>query len=64
MSASPQGRGVIGGVAGRLTNLALLVLIVAAFASGVLMWAVGSGWGRWPTIVHGAAGVAVVVMAP
>ncbi len=51
-------------MAGRRTNLALLLLIVAAFASGLLMWAVGSGWGRWPTIVHGAAGIAVVVMAP
>ncbi len=51
-------------MAGRRTNLALLLLIVAAFASGVLMWAVGSGWGRWPTIVHGTAGVAIVVMAP
>ncbi len=51
-------------MAGRRTNLALLLLIVVAFASGVLMWAVGSGWGRWPTIVHGTAGVAILVMAP
>ncbi len=51
-------------MAGRRTNLALLLLIVAAFASGVLMWAVGSGWGRWPTIMHGTAGIALVVMAP
>jgi DMSO/TMAO reductase YedYZ molybdopterin-dependent catalytic subunit len=51
-------------VAGRRTNLALLLLIAGAFVSGVLMWAVGSGWGRWPAVVHGAVGVAVVVMAP
>ncbi|HEX2042202.1 MAG TPA: molybdopterin-dependent oxidoreductase [Acidimicrobiales bacterium] len=49
---------------GRRTNLALLVLMAAALASGVAMWSVGSGWGRWPTLVHGAVGVAVVVMAP
>ena len=28
------------------------------------MWTVGSGWTRWPTVVHGSAGVGVVVMAP
>ena len=53
-----------GRVTGRRTNLALLVLIVGAFASGVLMWTVGSGWTRWPTVVHGSVGVAVVAMAP
>lgn len=53
-----------GCVAGRRTNLALLVLIVGAFASGVVMWTVGSGWTRWPTVVHGLVGVAIVVMAP
>lgn len=51
-------------MAGRRTNLALLVLIVGAFTSGVLMWAVGSGWSWWPTIVHGIAGIAIVVMSP
>ena len=51
-------------VTGRRTNLALLVLIVGAFASGVLMWTVGSGWTRWPTVVHGLVGVAIVAMAP
>ena len=53
-----------GRVTGRRTNLALLVLIVGAFASGVLMWTVGSGWTRWPTVVHGSVGVAIVAMAP
>jgi DMSO/TMAO reductase YedYZ molybdopterin-dependent catalytic subunit len=53
-----------GRVAGRRTNLALLVLIIGAFASGVLIWTIGSGWVRWPTVVHGAVGVAIVVMAP
>ena len=51
-------------MAGRRTNLALLLLLVGALASGVLMWAVGSGWTRWPTIVHGVVGIAIVAMAP
>ena len=54
----------MGSVPGRRTNLALLVLFAAAVVSGLSMWAVGSGWGRWPTLVHGAVGIAVVVMAP
>ena len=49
---------------GRRTNLALLGLLVVAFVSGLLMWAVGSGWGRWPAVVHGAVGVAIVALAP
>ena len=57
-------RAVMGFVAGRRTNLALLVLMLGAFTSGVLMWAVGSGWSRWPTLFHGAAGIAIVAMAP
>ncbi len=38
--------------------------MVAAFTSGVLMWAIGSGWSRWPTIVHGMTGIAIVAMLP
>jgi len=51
-------------MSGRRTNLTLLGLLVIAFVSGLLMWAVGSGWGRWPTVVHGAVGVAIVALAP
>ncbi|HWC10517.1 MAG TPA: molybdopterin-dependent oxidoreductase [Acidimicrobiales bacterium] len=50
-------------VAGRRTNLALLLLLVGAFVSGLLMWGIGSGWTQWPTIVHGTVGVAIVAMA-
>jgi DMSO/TMAO reductase YedYZ molybdopterin-dependent catalytic subunit len=69
-SASPRASPPLPGgrasrpVSGRRTNLALLVLLVVAAASGLLMWAVGSGWGRWPAVVHGAAGVAVVALTP
>ncbi len=51
-------------MSGRRTNLALLGLLAVAFVSGLLMWAVGSGWGRWPTIVHGAVGIGIVALAP
>jgi Oxidoreductase molybdopterin binding domain len=51
-------------VAGRRTNLALLVLVPLAAASGALMYGIGSGWNRWATVAHGAAGVAVVALSP
>jgi hypothetical protein len=51
-------------VAARRTNLALLVLLGAAVASGVAMFAVGSGWNRWPTLIHGAVAIAIVALTP
>jgi hypothetical protein len=51
-------------VAARRTNLALLVLLFAAVASGVVMFAVGSGWNLWPTLVHGTVAVAIVALTP
>lgn len=51
-------------MAGRRTNLALLALTAVATGTGVAMFAVGSGWNAWPTVAHGAAGVAMVALAP
>jgi DMSO/TMAO reductase YedYZ molybdopterin-dependent catalytic subunit len=51
-------------VAARRTNLALLVLLAVAVASGVAMFAVGSGWNRWPTLVHGTAAIGIVALSP
>jgi DMSO/TMAO reductase YedYZ molybdopterin-dependent catalytic subunit len=51
-------------VAGRRTNLALLVLLGAAVATGVLMFGLGTGWNRWATVLHGVAGLAIVGLAP
>jgi DMSO/TMAO reductase YedYZ molybdopterin-dependent catalytic subunit len=51
-------------VAGRRTNLALLVLLAAAGITGLLMFGLGTGWNRWTTVVHGVAGVAIVVLTP
>jgi DMSO/TMAO reductase YedYZ molybdopterin-dependent catalytic subunit len=48
----------------RRTNLALLVVLVAALASGGLAFAAGTGWGRPVVVAHAAAGLAVLVLAP
>ena len=62
-------RGLRGGVlesmaAARRTNLALLVLLLAAVVSGALMFVVGSGWNQWPTLVHGTVAIAMVALVP
>jgi DMSO/TMAO reductase YedYZ molybdopterin-dependent catalytic subunit len=48
----------------RRTNLALLVVLVVALASGGLAFAAGTGWGRPVVVAHGLAGLAVLVLAP
>jgi DMSO/TMAO reductase YedYZ molybdopterin-dependent catalytic subunit len=48
----------------RRTNLALLVVLVVAMASGGLAFAAGTGWGRPVVVAHGVAGLAVLVLAP
>jgi DMSO/TMAO reductase YedYZ molybdopterin-dependent catalytic subunit len=48
----------------RRTNLALLVVLVAALATGGLAFAAGTGWGRAVLVGHGLAGLAVLVLAP
>jgi DMSO/TMAO reductase YedYZ molybdopterin-dependent catalytic subunit len=49
---------------GRRTNLALLVALLLAFATGVGAVATGSPRGRWVVLAHGAAAVAVVLLVP
>lgn len=51
-------------MAGRRTNLALLALLAAAFATGVLAYGIGAGWERWVVIAHGALGLGIVLLAP
>jgi DMSO/TMAO reductase YedYZ molybdopterin-dependent catalytic subunit len=48
----------------RRTNLVLLVVLVAALATGALAFAAGTGWGRPVVVAHGLAGLAVLVLAP
>ena len=50
--------------AGRGTNLALLVLLIGAFVTGGLAFAIGGGWAFWALAAHGAFGLALVLLAP
>ncbi len=51
-------------MAGRRTNLALLALLAAALVSGGLAYGTGTGTGVWVTAVHGAAGLAMLLLVP
>jgi DMSO/TMAO reductase YedYZ molybdopterin-dependent catalytic subunit len=51
-------------MAGRRTNLALLVALVVAMGTGVAAFAVGTAAGRAVVVAHGMAGFAVVLLAP
>jgi len=51
-------------MAGRRTNLTLLVLTAVAFVSGALAYSAGTAWGRPVTVLHGVVGVGVVLVAP
>src|SRR5215475_13849011 len=49
---------------GRQTNLALLVVLLFAFGTGVATVAIGSPDGAWVAIGHGICGIAVVLLIP
>src|SRR5215467_1758682 len=49
---------------GRQTNLALLVMLLFAFGTGVATVAIGSPNGAWVAIGHGICGIAVVLLIP
>lgn len=51
-------------MAGRRTNLALLLLLAAALATGGLAFALGTGWARWAVAAHGALGLGILLLAP
>jgi hypothetical protein len=48
----------------RVTNLALLAVLVLTFATGVGAVAAGSPGGRWIVIAHGVAAMAVILLMP
>lgn len=50
--------------AGRGTNLALLVLLIGALVTGGLTFAIGGAWAFGALAAHGAAGLALVLLAP
>jgi hypothetical protein len=49
---------------GRRTNLALLAVLVAAFATGWLAFAYGTAPARWSLVVHAVGGFAILVLLP
>lgn len=49
---------------GRRTNVALFSLLLAAFGTGALGFAIGVGWNRWVTITHGIVGLAILALSP
>ncbi len=51
-------------VAARRTNLALLVLLPVALASGGMAFGIGASGTRWAAMLHGAAGLAVALLTP
>lgn len=51
-------------MAGRRTNLALLALLVVAVATGALAFALGTASARIVAVLHGAAGIAMLLLAP
>src|SRR5512132_818091 len=61
---APGARPVMRAPPPRITNLALLVALLVAFASGIGAVAAGTTSGRWVAVAHGIVGVAVVLLVP
>jgi len=57
-------RAVVRSPSGRITNQILLVALVLVFGTGVAAVAAGSPGGRWAAVVHGVAGMAIVLLVP
>lgn len=48
----------------RRVDALLAVAVVAAATTGLLSWAVGTGWARWVTVAHALAGLSLLALAP
>jgi DMSO/TMAO reductase YedYZ molybdopterin-dependent catalytic subunit len=51
-------------MAGRRTNLALLVLLLLALGTGGLAFAIGTRWVLWAVVAHGVVAFGIVLLAP
>ncbi len=51
-------------MAGRRTNIALMLLLIGALLTGALAYATGTGWARLWVILHGVVGLGIVALAP
>ncbi|MDJ0768997.1 MAG: molybdopterin-dependent oxidoreductase [Ilumatobacter sp.] len=54
----------VGSLSSRQVNLLLAAATSGAVVTGLVSWAVGTGWSRWWTALHATCGVLVVVLAP
>ncbi len=57
-------RAIVRGPAGRITNQVLLLALLVVFGTGVATVAAGSPGGRWAAIIHGVAGMAILLLIP
>ena len=48
----------------RRVDLLLGVAVSVAAVTGLVSWAVGTGWARWVTVVHALAGLSILALAP
>lgn len=51
-------------MAGRRTNLALLMVLASALLTGTVAFASGTAAGRWVVIAHGVVGLGLIVLLP
>ncbi len=54
----------VGLLSARQVNLLLAGAVAGTISTGLVSWAVGTGWSRWWTVLHGALGLSLLVLAP
>src|SRR6516165_7112638 len=57
-------RAIVRSPSARITNQTLLVALVLVFGTGVATVAVGSPSGWWVAVLHGVAGMAILLLIP
>jgi heme A synthase len=57
-------RAILRPPSGRITNQILLVALVLVFGTGVATVATGSPSGWWVAVIHGVAGMAILLLIP
>ena len=57
-------RAILRSPSARITNQILLVVLVLVFGTGVATVAIGSPSGRWAAVIHGVAGMAILLLIP
>jgi hypothetical protein len=53
----------VGGLTSRQVDIVLEVLLLAAVASGLLSWGIGTSWAKAATVVHAICGFTLVLLA-